>query len=113
KPRLTTTYWEDENTICYQVECRNVTVSRRGDNDFINGTKLLNVTGMTRGRRDGILKTEKTRFVIKIGAMNLKGVWIPYDRAFELARNEGIADLLYPLFVTDIKGFYTKSNAHV
>lgn len=27
------------------------------DNHMINGTKLLNVAGMSRGRRDGILKT--------------------------------------------------------
>lgn len=45
------------------------------DNHFINGTKLLNVAGMTRGRRDGILKSEKTRHVVKIGPMHLKGVW--------------------------------------
>ena len=42
---------------------------------MINGTKLLNVAGMTRGRRDGILKSEKSRSVVKIGPMHLKGVW--------------------------------------
>lgn len=45
------------------------------DNDMINGTKLLNVAGMSRGKRDGILKNEKGRVVIKVGAMHLKGVW--------------------------------------
>lgn len=45
------------------------------DNHMINGTKLLNVAGMTRGRRDGILKSEKMRNVVKIGPMHLKGVW--------------------------------------
>lgn len=45
------------------------------DNHMINGTKLLNVAGMTRGRRDGILKSEKLRNVVKIGPMHLKGVW--------------------------------------
>lgn len=43
---------------------------------MINGTKLLNVAGMTRGRRDGILKSEKVRHVVKIGPMHLKGVWL-------------------------------------
>lgn len=81
-------------------------MSRREDTNFINGTKLLNVAGMTRGRRDGILKSEKVRYVVKIGAMNLKGVWIPFERALELARNESIVDLLYPLFVKDIKELY-------
>ncbi|ONH69767.1 Enhanced filamentous growth protein 1 [Cyberlindnera fabianii] len=106
RPKLTTTFWEDENTVCYQVEARGISVSRREDTNFINGTKLLNVAGMTRGRRDGILKSEKVRYVVKIGAMNLKGVWIPFERALELARNEGIVDLLYPLFVKDIKELY-------
>jgi hypothetical protein len=47
----------------------------KADNHMINGTKLLNVAGMTRGRRDGILKSEKMRHVVKIGPMHLKGVW--------------------------------------
>ena len=42
---------------------------------MINGTKLLNVAGMSRGKRDGILKSEKVRSVVKVGAMHLKGVW--------------------------------------
>lgn len=50
------------------------------DNHMINGTKLLNVAGMTRGRRDGILKSEKQRHVVKIGPMHLKGVWLVYGR---------------------------------
>jgi hypothetical protein len=45
------------------------------DNDMVNGTKLLNVAGMSRGKRDGILKNEKGRVVVKVGAMHLKGVW--------------------------------------
>ncbi len=49
--------------------------NQRLDNHMINGTKLLNVAGMTRGRRDGILKSEKMRHVVKIGPMHLKGVW--------------------------------------
>lgn len=75
KPRVTATLWEDEGSLCFQVEANGVCVARREDNHFINGTKLLNVAGMTRGRRDGILKSEKTRHVVKIGPMHLKGVW--------------------------------------
>lgn len=45
------------------------------DNNMVNGTKLLNVCGMSRGKRDGILKNEKERIVVKVGAMHLKGVW--------------------------------------
>lgn len=102
RPKITTTMWEDEKTLCYQVDANGVSVVRRADNNMINGTKLLNVAKMTRGRRDGILKSEKIRHVVKIGSMHLKGVWIPFDRALSMAQREGIVDLLYPLFVKDI-----------
>jgi hypothetical protein len=29
RPRLNTILWEDENTMCYQLECRGICVSRR------------------------------------------------------------------------------------
>lgn len=103
KPKITTTLWEDEGTLCFQVEARGICIARREDNNMINGTKLLNVAGMTRGRRDGMLKGEKSRHVVKAGAMHLKGVWIPYERALDFANREKIIDLLYPLFVTDLK----------
>ncbi|KAF2102033.1 apses-domain-containing protein, partial [Rhizodiscina lignyota] len=102
KPRVTATLWEDEGSLCFQVEAKGVCVARREDNHMINGTKLLNVAGMTRGRRDGILKSEKVRHVVKIGPMHLKGVWIPFDRALDFANKEKITDVLYPLFVHDI-----------
>nr|POE93427.1 cell pattern formation-associated protein stua [Quercus suber] len=102
KPRVTATLWEDEGSLCFQVEANGVCVARREDNHMINGTKLLNVAGMTRGRRDGILKSEKTRHVVKIGPMHLKGVWIPFDRALDFANKEKITEALYPLFVHNI-----------
>lgn len=112
KPKIATTFWEEKNTTCYQVELRGVMVSRRQDNNQINGTKLLNTTGMSRGKRDGILKNEKQRNgeVVKSGSMNLKGIWIPFERAHEIARNEGVDRLLYPLFVKDLKSFYDKKG---
>lgn len=102
KPRVTATLWEDEGSLCFQVEAKGVCVARREDNHMINGTKLLNVAGMTRGRRDGILKSEKMRNVVKIGPMHLKGVWIPFERALDFANKEKITELLYPLFVHNI-----------
>ncbi|KAI9271417.1 transcription regulator HTH, apses-type DNA-binding domain-containing protein, partial [Sporodiniella umbellata] len=98
RPRLIATVWDDQNTLCYQVDTQGICVARRQDNDMINGTKLLNVAGLSRGKRDGILKNEKKRVVVKIGAMSLKGVWIPLDRAKALASQFGISDTLYPLF---------------
>ncbi|KAL8649332.1 MAG: hypothetical protein Q9210_004466 [Variospora velana] len=112
KPRVTATLWEDEGSMCFQVEAKGVCVARRDDNHMINGTKLLNVAGMTRGRRDGILKSEKTRHVVKIGPMHLKGVWIPFERALDFANKEKITELLYPLFVHNIGALlYHPTNA--
>ncbi|RPA79649.1 apses-domain-containing protein [Ascobolus immersus RN42] len=102
KPQVTAMLWEDEGSLCFQVEANGVCVARREDNHMINGTKLLNVAGMTRGRRDGILKSEKQRHVVKIGPMHLKGVWIPFERALDFANKEKITELLYPLFVHNI-----------
>ncbi|ORX97886.1 hypothetical protein K493DRAFT_313896 [Basidiobolus meristosporus CBS 931.73] len=101
RPKLTTTLWEDENTVCFQVDAKGICVARRQDNDMVNGTKLLNVTGMSRGKRDGILKNEKGRVVVKVGAMHLKGVWITMSRAKALAAQFKISDLLFPLLVED------------
>ncbi|KAL8938858.1 MAG: hypothetical protein Q9216_003674 [Gyalolechia sp. 2 TL-2023] len=113
KPRVTATLWEDEGSMCFQVEAKGVCVARRDDNHMINGTKLLNVAGMTRGRRDGILKSEKTRHVVKIGPMHLKGVWIPFDRALDFANKEKITESLYPLFVHNIGALlYHPTNAN-
>ncbi|KFY46565.1 hypothetical protein V495_02382 [Pseudogymnoascus sp. VKM F-4514 (FW-929)] len=111
KPRVTATLWEDEGSLCFQVEAKGICVARREDNHMINGTKLLNVAGMTRGRRDGILKSEKMRHVVKIGPMHLKGVWIPFERALDFANKEKITELLYPLFVHNIGALlYHPSN---
>ncbi|KAI8391303.1 transcription regulator HTH, apses-type DNA-binding domain-containing protein [Radiomyces spectabilis] len=101
RPKITTSIWEDEGTLCYQVDTGTVCVARRQDNDMVNGTKLLNVTGMSRGKRDGILKNEKGRVVVKVGAMHLKGVWVTYSRAKALALQYNIMDALHPLLVDD------------
>jgi hypothetical protein len=108
---VTVTLWEDEGCLCFQVNAKGVCVARREDNHMINGTKLLNVAGIPQSRRDGILKSEKVRHVVKIGPIVLKGVWIPYERALELANRENIVGLLYPLFVYNIRGLlYHPSN---
>ncbi|KXN64592.1 apses-domain-containing protein [Conidiobolus coronatus NRRL 28638] len=106
---LTTIQWEDEKTFCYLVEIKGVSVGRRKDNNMINGTKLLNLSGMTRGKRDGILKSELERSVIKSGLMVLKGVWISFERAKELAKEYGVYDLIHPLLEWDIESYYYRS----
>ena len=105
KPRMTITMWEDEGSLCFQVEVRGICVTRREDNHMINGTKLLNVAGMTRQRRDNILKSETIRHVVKISPMHLKGVWILFERVLEFANKEKITEMLYLLFVHNIGAF--------
>ncbi|KAI4649979.1 uncharacterized protein J4E78_008260 [Alternaria triticimaculans] len=100
--KVTTAPWKDEGCLCYQVETRGVSVARRDDNRMINGTKLLTLTGMTAARKGDLLKREKTKHVVKLGPTHFKGVWIPFERALELANAEKVVDLLYPLFVDDI-----------
>ncbi|KAI4912236.1 uncharacterized protein J4E92_010087 [Alternaria infectoria] len=72
---------------------------------MINGTKLLTLAGMTAARKGALLKSEKTKHVVKLGPTQFKGVWIPFERALELANAEKIVELLYPLFVDDIGSF--------
>ena len=109
-PRVTSTLWEDEESLCIQVETEGICVARCEDNHMINGKELLKVAGIPQDRRDNILKAEKTRHVIKTDPPHLKGVWILYERALELAVSEGVVDKLYPLFVHDIGDFFISSG---
>ncbi|KAI7878599.1 DNA-binding domain of Mlu1-box binding protein MBP1 [Lichtheimia hyalospora FSU 10163] len=104
RPVLITSFWEDENTLCYMMDLRGICVARRRDNDMVNGTKLLNIVGMSRGRRDEILRSlDGVR--VRVGAMHLKGVWIPLYSAVELARQFNVSDILHPLLADDPSQF--------
>jgi len=103
EPRVTAIMWDEEGTRCFQVDAKGICIARREDNNNINGTKLLNVTGMTRGRRFGILDFEVKRHVVRLGPMHLRGIWIPFERALDLANREQITHLVYPLFAHNIK----------
>ena len=109
-PTVATAFWEDEGCLCYQVETRGVCVARRDDNHMVNGTKLLTLTAMTAGRKGALLTREKTRHTIKLGPTQFRGVWIPFERALELANAEKIVESLYPLFVHDIGSLVRKTS---
>lgn len=97
--KITSFWWDSENTICYQICINRIYVIRRQDNDMINGTKLLNIANISRGKRDGILKNEKEKVIIKNGDIYLKGIWIPFSCAKLLAIQYNIIKLLQPLFI--------------
>ncbi|KAF2452135.1 DNA-binding domain of Mlu1-box binding protein MBP1 [Karstenula rhodostoma CBS 690.94] len=101
-PSVTASLWEDEGTLVFHVEWEGVSVSRREDNCIILGTRLLNVAGRSRGTRDAILAAEKTKHVAETAPTRLSGVWIPFERALELANQHKTTEDLYPLFVHDI-----------
>lgn len=42
---------------------------------MVNGTKLLNLTGISRTRRDTILRGIENGVVIRVGPLHLKGIW--------------------------------------
>ncbi|GMF06246.1 unnamed protein product [Ambrosiozyma monospora] len=102
KAEARVTWWDEENILCYEVEINGVPVLRRSDNNYVNSTKLLNSTLMTRGRRDGILKGEMTKMIVRSGPMKFIGIWIPLENAIQMARREGVEETLYPLFERDI-----------
>ncbi|GAA6040817.1 hypothetical protein JCM8097_007725 [Rhodosporidiobolus ruineniae] len=104
-PIVSSTLWEDERTIVMQVLVDGHVVARRADNDWINSTKLLNMAGLTRGKRDMYLKNEPQRIVFRRGALHLKGVWLPLPAASRLARSYNLYDRLYPLFEPNIRKF--------
>ncbi|CEP12951.1 hypothetical protein [Parasitella parasitica] len=112
RPKFSTSFWEEEGTLCYQVDANNICVARRQDNDMINGTKLLNVAGLSRGKRDGILKNENARVVVKVGPMHLKGVWITFNRAKELAHQFKLTEILDPLLLDDPSAYFPNIQEH-
>jgi hypothetical protein len=99
--KLSTFLWEEEYTICYQIYVGGTYIMRRQDNDMVNGTKLLNIANISRGKRDGILKNEKEKVIIKSGDIYLKGIWITFSSAKLLAIQHNIEPLVFPLFEDD------------
>jgi len=109
-PRITLVPWVDRNTYVYQIEIGDKIVSRRFDNHFVNGTKLLNVAGLTRGKRDAILKNEPVRNVVKNAPFHLKGVWIPVERARILSYKYNIDDRIHYLLDNNPSKFLENPN---
>lgn len=85
KPHVTATFWKAEDCRVFEVEANGVLVARRGDNDMINGTKLLKAASVPRGRRAATLKGEKRRDVITSGKVRYRGVWYVNGQPFELS----------------------------
>lgn len=92
---VTPIMWDDEGVLCYTVVVGDNVIGRRfgesdiaegelrkgkliaerADNDWVNCTKAMNIVGLSRGKRDGLLKHEEQRLVVRRGSKQLKGVW--------------------------------------
>ncbi|KAJ1905365.1 hypothetical protein IWQ60_012300 [Tieghemiomyces parasiticus] len=85
----------------YRLDINGYTVCRRVRDNYVNGTKLLNTTGITRGKRDAALKTIPGRDVVRAGPMYVKGVWIPLTNARALAGRYDVLNCLGRLLADD------------
>ncbi|OZJ06679.1 hypothetical protein BZG36_00394 [Bifiguratus adelaidae] len=99
--RVTTCWWEEEKTLYYQMQVRGFCITRRNDNGMVNGTKLLNLAQLSRGKRDAALKHVHGRRVQKTGPMHLKGVWIPLAQAVEFAHMYDLYSVLEPILTME------------
>lgn len=102
KFRMTVSKWQDERTYCFQVAVRGTIVACHEDDHMINASRLLVVANITRSRRDELLKSEPTLHIHRNDVPHLRGTWMPFERALELANRLNITPLLYPLFVYEI-----------
>ncbi|ODV90702.1 hypothetical protein CANCADRAFT_31576 [Tortispora caseinolytica NRRL Y-17796] len=103
EPSLFRVTWETEGVECLQLAVNKILVTRRLDNNMINGTKMLNTADITRGKRDGMLKQQEHRIIIKQGLMPFKGVWITLESAKNLAEQANISSLLFPLLEHNVE----------
>lgn len=76
-------YWREENTLLYQIECDGQTISRRLDNDLVNITKIMNSMGITKRKRDTLMRFESRDVHISC-SFDKRGIWIPLKRAEEI-----------------------------
>ncbi|ORY55552.1 transcription regulator HTH, apses-type DNA-binding domain-containing protein, partial [Leucosporidium creatinivorum] len=102
---VTAMMWDDEGVLCYTVLVGDNLIAERADNGWVNSTKMLNIIGLSRGKRDGLLKHEEQRLVIRRGSKQLKGVWLPLPRARHLAESQGITNDIYPILEDNIEPF--------
>lgn len=102
-------YWSTDGIFYYCMKINNVSVCRRSNDSYINGTKLLNAANLTRGRRDGMLKKTKDKFIVRNGIAPLRGVWIPLSVAQDFAKIEGIEDLTYPLLENNLEAAFVNN----
>lgn len=99
-------YWLEQEVHCYRLEIGDHKVCRRQDTHFINASKLIKLSSITRGRRDAILRAEKVKYTVRKDQIDFRGVWVPFERARYLAVLVGIYDQVQDLFSYDMECVY-------
>ncbi|KAE8192809.1 hypothetical protein A4X06_0g6169 [Tilletia controversa] len=71
-------------------------MTRRVDNDYVNATRLLQLTRLNPSQRARELAVQPT-IIIRGGLNNIQGTWVPLERAKELAKRYEIEQILEPI----------------
>ena len=102
--------YEEEGIACFQITALGIVVSRREDNDMINGTQLLKVGEDRMPMRDSMFKHVEPQHVQDTGPVPLRGVWIPLEHAKLAAYLIGFIDIVRPLFSDGLKVLSAESS---
>jgi hypothetical protein len=99
--------WPEKNVLCLRVSIADTVdrgVTRRLDNNMINGSELLCAfKGATPMYPEALLNLELVKDIVRPQFLGyFHGVWIPLERALRDAHRFGIIELLYPLFLVDL-----------
>lgn len=94
-------------TSCPQVTVleamvRNVAIMMRRDDQWVNASQILKVSGVGKAERSRLIETELTggphENVTSKGYGKYQGVWVPLSTGMDLANKYGVGALLAPVF---------------
>jgi len=88
------------NIEVYELTVEDNSVMRRRSDGWVNGTHILKVAGVEKGRRTKILEKEvhhERHEKIQGGYGKYQGTWVPVERARTLAHDFGVGEVLAPI----------------
>lgn len=85
----------------YEMMARGVGVMRRRSDSYMNATQILKVAGLDKSKRTRIMERDIAmgeHEKVQGGYGKYQGTWIPFHRAYELAKQFEVVEVLAPLF---------------
>ncbi|KAH9823223.1 hypothetical protein DFH28DRAFT_352161 [Melampsora americana] len=85
----------------YEMTIRGVGVMRRESDSYMNATQILKVAGLDKPKRTRIMERDimmGEHEKVQGGYGKYQGTWIPFHRAYELAKQFEVLEVLAPLF---------------